>query len=555
MRRHNDLDATEPAVNERASVGRFHFGSRETRALATLISAYILVFSIRSALLFDQYAYMAFDLGIFDQAVWLISRGERAFVSLRGMHILGDHFSPIVYLIAPLYWLYPSPKALLFLQTTALAFGALPVYGIALTYTKSRAIGLVFAFAYLAYPAVQWSNTYEFHPDTLATPLLLLAFYCVQARRWNCFALAVLASALTKEIAGLYIACLGMHVFGVDRRRGLATVVFGVAMLFVSFHIVQWFNDNRPSPYVGLYAGYGSSPWQIISTTMTSPLRVIDDINNPGAHQYLFQLLMPLFFLPLLAPEILVLATPGFLSNALSRNPAMASIEEYYAAYMVPFIVVAAIVGFNRLRKSGWFADLALITNMLIWATGGLLWGPLVRPLAGLYSAARPPQAAIQECDQLVGLIHPQSRVAAQMAIAPHLAHRRHIYTFPNPMVRAAWGGSPQDLDEIGCVTGTIIPAALHAAIAARIRDVDEIALCPRSNVFPLSESNYTKTVVALLHNDQFGIVFLGKHTLLLRQGANHEAGLNLLSMRTRIPIRTPDDIDKAYWRWRANQS
>lgn len=35
------------------------------------------------------------------------------------------------------------------------------------------------------------------------------------------------------------------------------------------------------------------------------------------------------------------------------------------------------------------------------------------------------------------------------MAIAPHMAHRLNVYTFPNPLVNVAWGGSRQAQFEI----------------------------------------------------------------------------------------------------------
>src|SRR4051794_10822983 len=41
--------------------------------------------------IYDRFGMQAFDLGIFDQATWLISKGHIPLVSVRGVHILGDH--------------------------------------------------------------------------------------------------------------------------------------------------------------------------------------------------------------------------------------------------------------------------------------------------------------------------------------------------------------------------------------------------------------------------------------------------------------------------------
>jgi uncharacterized membrane protein len=48
------------------------------------------------------------DLGIFDQAVYLISQGLEPFSSLMGFHILGDHAAWMWYPLALLYKIYPS---------------------------------------------------------------------------------------------------------------------------------------------------------------------------------------------------------------------------------------------------------------------------------------------------------------------------------------------------------------------------------------------------------------------------------------------------------------
>ncbi|WP_425354774.1 DUF2079 domain-containing protein, partial [Limnoraphis robusta] len=42
----------------------------------------------------------AFDLGIFDNGIYLISQGQEPFVVFRGLHILGDHGAWILYPLA-----------------------------------------------------------------------------------------------------------------------------------------------------------------------------------------------------------------------------------------------------------------------------------------------------------------------------------------------------------------------------------------------------------------------------------------------------------------------
>ena len=61
-----------------------------------------------------------FDLPIFVQGVEGILRGN-LYSTIRGLHILGDHSSLNLFLVAPIYALFRTPMTLLVVQTVALA--------------------------------------------------------------------------------------------------------------------------------------------------------------------------------------------------------------------------------------------------------------------------------------------------------------------------------------------------------------------------------------------------------------------------------------------------
>ncbi|HTN80980.1 MAG TPA: DUF2079 domain-containing protein, partial [Acidimicrobiales bacterium] len=52
-----------------------------------------------------RFATFSFDLGIYDQAVWLLSRFHDPFVTVRGLEFFGHHVNPILLLFVPFYWL------------------------------------------------------------------------------------------------------------------------------------------------------------------------------------------------------------------------------------------------------------------------------------------------------------------------------------------------------------------------------------------------------------------------------------------------------------------
>ena len=167
-----------------------------------------------------RFGTFGFDLGIFDQGVWLLSRFRDPFVTIRGLSLFGDHTSYILVLVAPLYWVWADPRLLL--QVVGLAIPAVSLYLIGTRRLHSPLAGLAVAAAYLAYPAVQWAAVWSFHPETLAAGFLGLAALAADRQRWRQMAAWLALALLCKEDVGLVVAGSTHH-----RQPGLRRQVLG----------------------------------------------------------------------------------------------------------------------------------------------------------------------------------------------------------------------------------------------------------------------------------------------------------------------------------------
>src|SRR5689334_13054333 len=145
---------------------------------------------------FDTSAY---DLGIFDQAIWHLSRFEAPASSVRGVtNLLGDHFSPIIALLAPLYWLAPRAETLIVAQAILLAASIVPVW----LYARRRlprgpACGL--AIAYALFWGMQRAAAFDFHEFAFAPLLVATTILAMEDRRWGLFWAMVASLIATKE--------------------------------------------------------------------------------------------------------------------------------------------------------------------------------------------------------------------------------------------------------------------------------------------------------------------------------------------------------------------
>jgi hypothetical protein len=69
--------------------------------LGGMIALFVGTFVWVTWLTHARFGSFGFDLGIFDQGVWLLSRFRDPFVTIRGLPLFGDHASYILVLVAP----------------------------------------------------------------------------------------------------------------------------------------------------------------------------------------------------------------------------------------------------------------------------------------------------------------------------------------------------------------------------------------------------------------------------------------------------------------------
>jgi len=340
--------------------------------LWALIVLYIAFFGILTVQKHNAFETTAFDLGNVDQAVWNTRHGRPfAMTNIEGLtNRLGTHVEPILLPISLIYFVWSDPRALLLLQTIVIALGAWPVYLLARralshaqdpspttarrdvppwppnSHFMSQALPLLFAFVYLLFPALQSANVFDFHAVTLAPTFFLFALYCLETERWGGFVVFSVLTMSCKEDMPLMMAMLGLYAVVVRRRWlvGLVTMAVALAWFLVAVGwIMPHFDTQGVSPLSNRYAYLGDSPLEIVITLVTQPGVVLEHLLTAENLVYMRDLLTPVAFLSLLAPQVLMLAVPPLLVNLLSTDGFMHQLEGFhYGAPLVPAVVIAA---------------------------------------------------------------------------------------------------------------------------------------------------------------------------------------------------------------------
>src|SRR5262245_5737755 len=184
----------------------------------------------------ERFGTFGFDLGIYDQGVWLLSQLRDPFVTVRGLDLFGHHMNPFLLVLAPFYRLGFGVQFLLLVQVLAQASGAVALFLLGRDVLRSRWCGVALAVALLLNPTYQWLMWEFFHPDAVAIGPLLFAYWAARERRWGWFTVAAVIALLCKEDVALAVVVLGLLVaFRIrsDRVRiaaGLAVVLFAASL-------------------------------------------------------------------------------------------------------------------------------------------------------------------------------------------------------------------------------------------------------------------------------------------------------------------------------------
>ncbi|HEY1349773.1 MAG TPA: DUF2079 domain-containing protein [Ktedonobacteraceae bacterium] len=324
------------------------------------LAVYIAALSFQSVLRYATFKATAFDLGNMDQVLWNTIHGRPFQFTNQAIDWYGPpnrlaiHVEPIMLLVSLLYALHSDPRVLLIFQTLALAAGGPAVFLLTRRYLPSWSVlAAVMTMAYLASPALLGINIFDFHPDCLATPLLLYALLALTYRRYLWFLLLCFFVCACKEDMPLAVAFLGLLLIWKYRlpRLGLALLVGGTLWTALAFKLVipHFYVGVQPNNFWYRYQFLGSTPLTAILNLLVHPWLIFTEIITLDRLYYVFSLLRSSGFLALLAPEWLLPALPKFASNFLSSNPPNYSGAYHYNAAIIPFIMLAALHGARRL--------------------------------------------------------------------------------------------------------------------------------------------------------------------------------------------------------------
>jgi uncharacterized membrane protein len=378
-----------------------------------------------------------FDLGIFDQSTWLMSRFHLPDGTINGPVILGEHFSPIMVLLAPFYWLWADAKMLLILQAVLIAASIVPVF----LYARPR-MGRIGAYALALSYALFWpiaaALDYQAHEVMFAPLLIALTILFADRERWRAYWVTLALLLLVKEDMALVVAALGIWLLlRRDYRRGAITLGAGLAWFWIAgYLLIPLFSaDGKPVPHWS-YTAFGPDLASGLKTIVRYPGLLSHYLTDvPVKVQTLVKLFAPFLLLVAYSP-LVVVCIPLVAESLYSSDSSYWGTIHHHWLPIAPVIAMAAADGLRNLvrlaRRDGqlkWIGAavgvVILVANFTL-AEKFPLW-QITQPGFSMSSNSteKPRNDAIAKVPGGVS-------VATNAVMLPHLSDRREIYLLGN---------------------------------------------------------------------------------------------------------------------------
>ena len=399
-----------------------------------------LLLSLASSLRHYWFHSSSWDLGIFDQAIYLISQGQEPYSTLLGFHILGDHGALVLYPLGIIYKYFSSTYFLFFVQSFALSVSIYPLSRLSKNLNLSNLSTITSYLAFLLYPIIFNVNIFDFHPEVLALPIVLDVYISLKEKTansiWNLF--IKIFFILSCKITNSFLI-FGFGIWLIFRGfLKLGTLLISIALLWffsVAFFLIPYFGGQDASilRQAGKF-GFNDN----LNTDLFPSMKIISQLFlqlfSVSNIEYLILLFLPVIYLLFNKKRLIIFSNlipflPLLFVNLISDSFSMKNLVHQYSLFIVPFLAVSiqeslspvSIQGLQNYPKwfqlrGNYFIVFWSIATFLIFSRLTYYFGPFHSHFES--SIAR---------REAISIVKDTSSVLTTNDLVPHLSRRKDI--------------------------------------------------------------------------------------------------------------------------------
>lgn len=399
-------------------------------AAVSLIIIFTLFVGLICCLYYKNYKTPCYDFGLFAQMFRYMKETGECLITCERDALLNHfavHFSPIYYLLLPIYIIFPSPCTLLILQAFIVASGLVPLILISKHYKLSSAGIILFSVCYILYPAFFGGCFWYLHENCFLLPLLLWYLYFSEKGKIIPTVLFALLTLAVKEDAAVYVAVIALYFIFTRKnyKCNFWVLLFSVLYFILVTNLMSVFgegimSDSRYGDYIYDDGGLFS----VVKSVIQNPIFAVYQIFKKEKFLFVLQVLCPLGFLPMFIkkPEKLILLIPFILVNLMTNYPYQYDIGFQYAFGSGAILFYLSIANYSELgTKRRKVLLCAALSSVIIFSGGYLSKVTYIEDYINM-SHQR------EVIDEAVKLVPEDASVAASTFLIANLSDREFIY-------------------------------------------------------------------------------------------------------------------------------
>ncbi len=328
-----------------------------------IIVLYALFLLLNTMSRFSTYRSEAIDVVFFRQEIWQLSVFEIP------RYAWSQHFSPILILLVPFFWIIKTGAFLMFIQVLFVISGIIPLFLVVKEKLKSQFLGLAIVLSYLTFGGLQFGYAYGFHEILFITPLFLWTYYFFTKRQIKLYILFLLLCLAVKEEISFVVIFWGLYLlYKKNYRYALVSILFGIFWYILCFYVIfPYFNSGIGFGYWSQYPNSeNSGVFGIISFAFLHPFDFMKTLLSPKYKiDTIFHSFGNFSFISLLSSSTLVIVLPALMEKLLSNDIA-AKNGFHYSAVICAVVLISVIESIDSVKRKEYFNKLIKNTNIFI---------------------------------------------------------------------------------------------------------------------------------------------------------------------------------------------
>lgn len=268
--------------------------------------------------------------------------------------IFDDHFSPLYYVLAVYYKLFPHTYSIFVLICFSYGVSVLLIFKFAKDLLKNDKHAFVISLIYLFYPPLHYTMLGSLGIKIFVLPLFLMNFFYLHKKNFTMYMISLILTCLAMEDIAFIFIMIGVYqIFKkYPLKWWLTTILFSIIYLIFSVYMSEQFCRIRIFEDDANFAKLNYLNFNAIIFVFKEYLLNLNNFLSLFTWiklRFLVFLLGPLLFLPLFSVQFYLPIVIFF--EIIVANNTFKNQNSYYLATIIPFIFIGFIFAINNLKK------------------------------------------------------------------------------------------------------------------------------------------------------------------------------------------------------------